>query len=46
MSNNTKIVVEVEGIRSEFYARKMSVEEMEYLSENYEDFNVIEYREE
>lgn len=46
MNDNTKIIVEVEGIRSEFYARKMSVEEMEYLSENYEDFNVIEYREE
>lgn len=46
MSDNKKIIVEVEGIRSEFYARKMSVEEMEYLSENNEDFNVIEYREE
>ena len=46
MSKNRKVVVEVDGIRSEFFARKMSVEEMEYLSENYEDFNVIEYREE
>jgi hypothetical protein len=44
MDKNRKMVVEVDGVKSEFYLIKTTIEEIMHLYEVNENFNVIEYK--
>ena len=46
MNKNRKMVVEVDGVKGEFYLVKTTIEEILHLYETHEEMNIIDYREE